>query len=100
MWACFASFFFALGLDEVCTADAWNLPSEGTGVGISGWSVQPQGLAHWRQFVSISCTRVVAHGQTCVPCTLSAPPHHTSGHEQMERVFWALTQVQGQETFF
>ena len=27
--------------------DAWNVPSEGTGGGRSGWSVQPKGLAHW-----------------------------------------------------
>ena len=28
-WACLAIFFLALGLGEVCTGDAWNLPSEG-----------------------------------------------------------------------
>ena len=32
-WACLAIFFLALGLGEDCTGDAWNLPSEGTGVG-------------------------------------------------------------------
>ena len=32
-WACLAIFFLALGLCEFCTGDAWNLPSEGTGVG-------------------------------------------------------------------
>ena len=26
------NFFLALGLGEFCTGDAWNLPSEGTGV--------------------------------------------------------------------
>ena len=31
-WADLAIFFLALGLGEVCTGDAWNLPSEGTGV--------------------------------------------------------------------
>ena len=31
-WACLAIFFLALGLGEFCTGDAWNLPSEGTGV--------------------------------------------------------------------
>ena len=31
-WACLAIFFLALGLGEVCSGDAWNLPSEGTGV--------------------------------------------------------------------
>ena len=40
----------------------------------TSWSVQPKGLAHWRQSVLIRYTRVVAHGQTCVPYTLSAPP--------------------------
>ena len=33
-WACFAIFFLALGLGEVCTGDAWNLLSEATGVGL------------------------------------------------------------------
>ena len=33
-WACLAIFFLDLGLGEVCTGDAWNLPSEGTGVGL------------------------------------------------------------------
>ena len=32
-WACLAIFFLALGLGEFCFGDAWNLPSEGTGVG-------------------------------------------------------------------
>ena len=31
-WACLAIFFLDLGLGEVCTGDAWNVPSEGTGV--------------------------------------------------------------------
>ena len=31
-WACLAIFFLDLGLGEVCTGDAWNLPSEGTGL--------------------------------------------------------------------
>ena len=31
-WASLAIFFLALGLGEVCTGDAWNLPLEGTGV--------------------------------------------------------------------
>ena len=55
-WVCLAIFFLALRLGEVCTGDAWNLPSEGTGVGaFSGWSVQPKGLAHWCW--SILCAR-------------------------------------------
>ena len=32
-WACLAIFFLDLGLGEVCTGDAWNLPRDGTGVG-------------------------------------------------------------------
>ena len=28
-WASLAIFFLALGLGEICTGDAWNLPSEG-----------------------------------------------------------------------
>ena len=31
-WASLAIFFLALGLGEVCTGDAWNLPTEGTDV--------------------------------------------------------------------
>ena len=31
-WASLAIFFLALELGEVCIGDAWNLPSEGTGV--------------------------------------------------------------------
>ena len=48
-WASLAIFFLALGLGEVCTGYAWNLPSEGTGVVDSGWSVQPKGSVHWHQ---------------------------------------------------
>ena len=33
-WACLAIFFLALVLDEFCTGNAWNLPSEGTDVGV------------------------------------------------------------------
>ena len=40
-WACLAIFFLALGLDEVCIGDAWNLPSEGTGVGFFFRLVSP-----------------------------------------------------------
>ena len=32
-WVCHAIFFLALGLGEFCTGEAWNLPSEGTGLG-------------------------------------------------------------------
>ena len=31
-WACLAIFFLDSGLGEVCTGDAWDLPSEGTGI--------------------------------------------------------------------
>ena len=44
-----AIFFLTLGLGEVCTGDARNLPSEVTGVGDSGWSVQPKGLVRCHQ---------------------------------------------------
>ena len=40
-WACLAIFLLALGLDEVCTGDAWNLPSERTGVGFFPRLVSP-----------------------------------------------------------
>ena len=32
-WVCLAIFFLALVGKVVCTGDAWNLPSEGTGIG-------------------------------------------------------------------
>ena len=32
-WAYLAIFFLASGLGEVCTGEAWNMPSEGTGLG-------------------------------------------------------------------
>ena len=46
-WACLAIFFLALGLGDFALGDAWNLLSEATGVGGSGWSVQPKGSVHW-----------------------------------------------------
>ena len=74
MRARLAIFFLDLGLGEVSApGDAWNLLSEGKGVGGTGWTVQPKGLAPVRQSVLISCTRVGAHGQTCVSYTWSAP---------------------------
>ena len=33
-WACLAIFFLALGLGDFAPGDAWNVPSEGTGVGV------------------------------------------------------------------
>ena len=74
-WASLAIFLLALGLNEVCTGDAWNLPSEGTGVVFfSGWSVQQKGLVQWRQpaFHSAACMR--AYRQRHAQCTRSAPP--------------------------
>ena len=47
--ACLAIFFLDLELGEVfAPGDAWNLLSEGKGVGfLAGWSVQPKGSVHW-----------------------------------------------------
>ena len=45
-WASLAIFFLALGLGEVCTGDAWNLPSEGTGVG--GFPAGQSSRRDWR----------------------------------------------------
>ena len=47
--ACLAIFFLDLGLGEVfALGAAWNLLSEGKGVGfLAGWSVQPKGSVHW-----------------------------------------------------
>ena len=49
------SFFLGLGLGEVCGGNAWNLPSEGTGVGGSGWSVRPKRSVHRHLPILISC---------------------------------------------
>ena len=40
-WACLAIFFLALGLGDFAPGDAWNLPSEGTGVGFFCRLVSP-----------------------------------------------------------
>ena len=69
-WADLAIFFLALGLGDVCTGDAWNLPSKGTGAG--GFPAG-QGLVRWCWPVLIRCI-VRAHGQTSAGYTLSAPP--------------------------
>ena len=57
-WTSLAILFLDLGLGEVCTGDAWNLPSEATGVGLL-----PAGQSSrrgWRTGagpILISCTR-------------------------------------------
>ena len=43
--ACLAIFFLDLGLGDFALGDAWNLLPEATGVGGSGWTVQPKRLA-------------------------------------------------------
>ena len=60
-WASLALFFLDSGLGEVCTGYTWNLPSEGTGVGFSGRSVQ----------LSLAC--MVRHTWSAPP---PPPPHH------------------------
>ena len=42
-WACLAIFFLALGLGDFALGNAWNLLSEATGVGGSGWTVSRRG---------------------------------------------------------
>ena len=78
-WAYLAIFFLDLGLGEVCTGDAWNLPSEGTGVGFSGWSVQPKGLAHWRRSILTGCT-VHAPPPTTTTTTITKRHFVQGGH--------------------
>ena len=51
-WACLAIFFLAFGLGELCTGTPGTCLREGSGGGVSGWSVQPKGagalaLAHF-----------------------------------------------------
>ena len=69
-WACLAIFFLDLGLGEVCTGDAWNLPSEGTGLGGFGLVSEAE---DWHWSVLISCMFVGVLGQTRTPFVLSAP---------------------------
>ena len=47
--------FLDLELGEIfAPGDAWNLPSEGKGVGfLTGWSVQPKGSVHWHRPILI-----------------------------------------------
>ena len=73
-WACLAIFFLALGLGEICTGDAWNLPSEGTGVGFfsAGQSSRRDQCTGTGSFHLAAC--VCVYGQTCTYNTPSAPP--------------------------
>ena len=58
--ASLATFFLDLELGEgFALRDAWNLSSEGKGVGLfSGWSVQPKGPVQWHWSILIHCMRV------------------------------------------
>ena len=77
-WASLATFFLALGLDDVCTGDVWNLPSEGTGVGSfpAGQSSRRNQCTGTGPFL-IRCNVVGAHGQTRASYIPSAPSHQT-----------------------
>ena len=60
-WACLAIFFLDLGLGEVCTGQAWNLPSEGIGVGFF-----PAGQSSRRGSCSGTDPFIFLHALTCM----------------------------------
>ena len=73
-WTCLAIFSLALGFDEVCTGEAWNLPSEGTGLGF--WLVSP---VHWRwPIFNWRCTHPLTWPDTSSLLHLHHHHHHQS----------------------
>ena len=62
-WACLAIFFLALGLVEFCTGEAWNLPSEGTGLEVF-LAGQPKGPVHWHWSILICCVHALTWSDT------------------------------------
>ena len=65
--------------------DAWNLPSEGTGVGFfSGWSVQPKGLVRWHLPVFNTLHACVRIDRDTLVVARSAPP--PPPRERLDRV--------------
>ena len=83
--ACLAIFFIALRLGEVCTGDAWNLPSEGTGVGFFRLLSPAEetcalALVHFNSLHP--CARMDRHTRT--PPTHN-PPTHTHHHHQVSK---------------
>ena len=55
-------FFFALELVDLAAGYAWNLLPLATGIGGTGWSVQPKAPVHWHRSMFKCMLR--AHGQT------------------------------------
>ena len=88
-WASLAIFFLDLGLGEVCSGDAWNLPSEGTGVGFfpAGQSSRRGWCAGTSPFNSLhACAQMDRH--SCV----TPRPHHTHhNHHNHHKSTWLLT---------
>ena len=77
-WASLAIFFLDLGLGEVCSGDAWNLPSEGTGVGVfpAGQSSRRGWCAGTSPFNSLhACARMDRHS-----CVTPRPHNHHNYH--------------------
>ena len=73
-WASLAIFFLALGLGEFCTVYAWNLLSEGTGVGLfpAGQSSQRGQCTGTDPFKLVArCTCMDRHA-----CVTHSPYHH------------------------
>ena len=82
-WECLAIFFLDLGLGEVCAGDAWNLPSEGTGVGFFRLVSPAEGTTGTGPFLFIAyrvrawnaCIAARTHARTSHTHTL---PSHTT----------------------
>ena len=77
-WADLAIFFLTLGLGEVCTGNAWDLPSEGTGVGFfpAGHSSRRDQCTGTGPFKFVAS--VCAYGQICAYYTPSTICHYWS----------------------
>ena len=75
-WAYLSTFFLALGLVEVCTRDAGNLPSEGMGARFfDRLAAQPRGLVRSNQMHA--CTHMNRHMCAMAPSAAAPPPPNT-----------------------
>ena len=78
-WASLAIFFLALGLGEVCTGYAWNLPSEGTGV-VGFWLVSPAEGTGALALVRFKLVCMRARDWTDTRVQHTGPHHHLLHH--------------------
>ena len=84
-WACLAIFFFALGLGEVCTGDAWNLLSEATGIRVFQLVSPAEGastlvLAHF-------LVHYILRARTDRHARIATRPHHNHHNHHTQSTF-------------